>query len=194
MKDKPSKLDPFAERLDDLLTPKERGGMGQTLQEAQAQLLADGCSISLGRLSEWWSARQNRRLQEQLLGRIASGARQCKEVETQFGENPAPALDTLIKLHRVLVLQLSTQASVDPKLIAKADMMLRTVMEFQAGQTKAELEKQKLGIAERRVTVLEGNTARAKAELQKLRDPNQQLSPEERKAIVDTVDGILGIK
>src|ERR1017187_9260173 len=76
-KQKPSKLDPFAERLTQWFTPKDKGGDGLTLAAAQAQLKLDGCSVSPARLSLWWAARQQEFLRDTLLGQIASGARQC---------------------------------------------------------------------------------------------------------------------
>src|ERR1017187_2467874 len=116
-KQKPSKLDPFAERLTQWFTPKDKGGDGLTLAEAQAQLKLDGCSVSPARLSLWWAARQQEFLRDTLLGQIASGARQCAAVEKSFAKNPAPELETLIKLQRVILLNLSTQANVDPSLL-----------------------------------------------------------------------------
>lgn len=145
-KAKESKLDPFAERLDEWFGVEKK-----TLKEVQAQLALDGCSVSLSRLSEWWEARTQQKAEERLLSQIASGAQQCKEVERQFASNAAPELDTLIKLHRTLVLQMSTHAAADPRMLKLADASLRTVMEFVSGQTKAHHKERELAIAEVRL-------------------------------------------
>jgi hypothetical protein len=73
-----------------------------------------------------------------LLQQIATGAQQCKEVEEQFGENPAPELETLIKLHRVLIMKLSTQASADPgSMMETLFFAMKPVMDFAKLQDKA---------------------------------------------------------
>ena len=147
-KEKKSKLDPFAERLTQWFTPKDKGGDGLTLEQAQEQLALDGCKISTGRLSTWWESQQQEQLQVKLLGQIASGAQQCRAVEKQFGSNPAPELETLIKLHRVLILQLSTQGNANPEFLKLADQLMRTAMEFVSGQTKAAHKERELNLAE----------------------------------------------
>jgi hypothetical protein len=74
--------------------------------------------------------------EEALLAQIASGARQCKEVEKQFAENPAPALETIIKLQRVLIMKLSVQANADPALIELVAKLTKPTMEFAKLQEK----------------------------------------------------------
>ena len=153
-KEQKSKLDPFAEGLDEWL-----GILKMTLAEAQAELAKDGCHVSLSRLSSWWEARCSANLQEKLLAQIAAGASQCKDVEKTFADNPAPQMETIIKLHRVLIMQLSTQSQSNPALLQLADQLTRTALEFASGQTKAELEKQKIALANRRVKLLEQKAA-----------------------------------
>lgn len=138
-------MDPFAERLTEWFLG------GKTLAEAQEQLKQDGCSVSLGRLSEWWEARQSSRREERLLKQIASGARQCKEIAAEFAENPAPEFDTLIRLHRVLILKLSTQGNTDPEMLELVNRMMKPVVQFARLQQLAAQIK----LDERRVTLLE---------------------------------------
>jgi hypothetical protein len=65
-----------------------------------------------------------KRRPEKLLEKIALSARQCQELERQFGQNPPPKLETLLKLHRVLIFRLSTGADDQASLLqAVADMM-----------------------------------------------------------------------
>jgi hypothetical protein len=131
MKSKPSKLDAFAERLDEWFGLEKK-----TLAQVQEQLKLDGCIVSLSRLSSWWEDRQTHRMQESLLAQITSGARQCKDVETQFAATPAPELETLIKLHRVLIMKLSTQANADPSLVETIFFMMKNVLEYSKIQEK----------------------------------------------------------
>jgi hypothetical protein len=123
-KKKESKLDGYAERLDEWFLA------GKTLAEAQEQLRLDGCAVSLSRLSSWWQSRQEERLQERLLANIASGARQVKEIEGQFEKSPPPEVETIIKLQRVLIMQLSTQAQANPELIALVAKLTKPSLEY----------------------------------------------------------------
>lgn len=125
MKGKPSKLDKFAERLDEWFGLEKR-----TLAEVRDLLATEGCVVSCSRLSDWWQQREASRLQERLLGQITSGARQCKEVERAFAGNPAPELETIVKLHRVLAMQLATAGVADPALLEMAERSTRLVLEF----------------------------------------------------------------
>jgi len=135
MKNRKSILDPHAEKLSEWELEK------LTLAQMQAKLLELGCKISLGRLSEFLSRARSAQLQRTLLGQIASGARAVKEVEEQFAKNPAPGLETLIKLYRVLILKLSTQGNADPSLIDLATGMTKQAMDFEKlGLKRAELE------------------------------------------------------
>ena len=145
MKTKKSKLDQYAETLDELFAA------GKTLQEAQATLREAGCSVSLSRLSVWWSDRQSERMQERLLGQITSGARQCREVEESFGRNPAPAVETIIKLYRVLAMQFATAGVSNPELIETSERATRMVLEF----AKLEAKRADQALDERRVKLLE---------------------------------------
>jgi hypothetical protein len=151
-KAKPSKLDQFTEQLDEwfLYTAPAK-----TLAFAQEELRKDGCRVSLSQLSRWWEARQETLREEKLLGQITNGAGACKAVEKQFGEAPPPELDTLIKLHRVLVMQMSTQAATNPEMIKLADQGLRTVMEYVSGKTKAAQKERELTLAEGKFAYLQ---------------------------------------
>src|ERR1700739_4658108 len=108
----PSKLDPFAEQLDHWF-----GVENMTLAQAADRLRELGCNVTVANLSHWCRVRRQQQWQEQLLHEISSGAQQCEQVEKEFAEAAAPDMETLLKLHRVLLLQLSTQASADPQLI-----------------------------------------------------------------------------
>jgi len=142
VKARESKLDQYAASLADLEAEKK------TLKEMQAWLAEEGCVISTSTLSDYLAGQRQARLQDKLLARIANGAQQVKSVEKQFGDNPAPGLEMLIKLHRVLTLQLATQGNADPEMLKLADQLLRTAMEFASGQTKAAHKERELKLAE----------------------------------------------
>jgi hypothetical protein len=132
MKQKASKLDAYAERLQDWFIA------GQTLAQAQEQLRLDGCDVSLSRLSDWWQARQSARQEELLLSQIASGARQCHEVRAALSKSPSPEVETLIALHRTLVLKLSTQANLDPAMFKVVGSLMDRVLEWEKERGKKE--------------------------------------------------------
>ena len=138
MKSKKSKLDQFATFLLEMDDEKK------TLDEIQAWLKEEGCVVSRGGISNYLSGLRSERLQSRLLSQIASGAQQCAAVEKSFGKNPAPELETLVKLHRVLILQLSTQGNADPEYLKLADQLMRTAMEFVSGQTKLKIQEREL--------------------------------------------------
>lgn len=92
------------------------------------------------------SARRLRRLQEDLLEQIALAARHCRELEQQFGEHPAPELETLIKVHRALILNLSVQAEATPDFLKLVKDLMKPVMDWAQLQEKRrqqELAEQK---------------------------------------------------
>jgi hypothetical protein len=85
-------------------------------------------------------------VQEELLAQITHGGRLCLEIEKQFGENPAPELETLIKLYRVLILKFSLEAQVAPELFRLVTDLMKPVMEWARLQEKRrerELAEQK---------------------------------------------------
>jgi hypothetical protein len=70
------------------------------------------------------------RLQECVLEQIADGAKLCQAVERQLGQHAAPELQTIIQLHRSLVLKLSVQAEADPGLFHLVSTLMRPVIEW----------------------------------------------------------------
>jgi hypothetical protein len=70
------------------------------------------------------------RRQEQLLEQIALGAQQCREVERQLSSCPAPELETIIKLHRVLILKFSAEAKAAPEMLKLVKDLMKPVMDW----------------------------------------------------------------
>lgn len=188
MKARPNKLDRFAEQFPEWVAE------GKTLAQIQEQLKLDGCVASLSSISEYLSRLHQKELEEKLFATIATGGRMNKELSQAFERNPAPDVARLIEVTKTLVLSLQVHGVAEPKLLALANSMQQTVLNYLSGLTKAEIEKEKLAQGARRLAVLESNVSKAKAELQKLRDPKAELGEEDRKAIVDKVDEILGLK
>ena len=133
------------------------------------------------------------------------GAQQCEQVEKEFAENAAPDMETLLRLHRVLLLQLSTQASADPQLIKLVNQSMRTMLEYTQQQSREKLattlqdrreqSREKLvALQERRAVVLEEKLrlvkeeqARLEAERSKPEEPGG-LSPENLKKIREALN------
>ncbi len=70
------------------------------------------------------------RLQETLLEQIAQGATVCREIESQLRKHSAPELETIIKLHRVLVLKLSAESRAAPELLHLVATLMKPVMDW----------------------------------------------------------------
>jgi len=163
-----SKLDAYAARLEQLLNPVDEGGAGMTLQKAQESLKEDGISVALSTLSQWWSARRGRMMEERLLDRIASGAAQCREVEAELADNPAPELKTLIGLHRVLILKLATEGNADAEKLELVNRMMREVQKYarlEQLQEQNRMEDRKLKLLERKAEQAEQAEGITKSDL-----------------------------
>ena len=148
-KQKASKLDQYAETL------LEMDDQKKTLVEIQTWLKAEGVTASTGRLSEFLESLRSSRRETILLSQITSGARQTAEVEAAFQKNPAAELETLVKLHRVLILNLTTKGVANPEFLKLADQMTNTVLSFFSAKTKGAHK-------EREVTLAEAKAAEAK--------------------------------
>ena len=136
-KKRPSKLDQYAVPL------AEMEAAGKTLAEMQSWLKAEGCTVALSGISSFLSQQRSQRQQQSLLQTIASGARQCAAVEKQFSRNPAPELETLIKLQRVILLNLSTQANTTPETLDLIGNSFKAVFNLE----KLKLQRDELELA-----------------------------------------------
>jgi hypothetical protein len=85
-------------------------------------------------------------IQEQLLKQIEDGAVLCRKVEAQLRTHPAPGLETIVQLYRVLVLKLSGELQASPGVLALINALIRPVMDWERLEEKRkdrELEQQK---------------------------------------------------
>lgn len=167
-----SKLDQHAATLLDMDAQKK------TLAEMLAWLREEGVTCSASTLSRFLESQRQEQLEKQLLARISSGARQVEEMEKEFRKNPAPELETIIKLHRVLSLQLATQSQANPELIKLADQLTRTALEYTSGKTKAAQKEIELKQSERKLQILEKKAAAFDQAKEVI---SSKLSPEEQK-------------
>jgi hypothetical protein len=144
MKLRKSKFDPFAGQLLEMDRKKV------TLDEMIAWLDERGCVVTdSSTLSQWLTRERQRRLQAELLGQIATGAEQCAAVEEAFKKNPAPHVETIIKLHRLLIFNLSTKGQTHPDLVRLADKLTQTVIQFSSAQVGAGFKRRELALKER---------------------------------------------
>jgi len=127
-----SKLDPFADQLEEWFEVEKRSA-----RDAQQLLEQRGCKVSHTTVLDWWRRRQMKKLQDQLLCDIAESAQECSDLEAHFAKNPAPAIDILIKLHRVAALRLNKQGQTDPDLLRLMTILMKPVLDW------ARLEEQR---------------------------------------------------
>jgi hypothetical protein len=83
---------------------------------------------------------------QRLLERIARGAAICAQVEQQLAQHPAPGLETLIKLYRVMILKLSAQKEVDSDLLKLANDLMKPVLDW----ARLEEKRKERELAERK--------------------------------------------
>lgn len=151
-KQRASKLDQYAEQLTGWFEADKL-----TLQQAQEKLAAAGCAVSVSRLGAWWGRQQEQRLQDQILQRIASGSDTCTQIEREFTRHPAPEMETLLKVLRVMIMNLSLHGQAQPELLQLAGNLLKPVMEHLKIQERGKDRE----LEERRVKLLENKAAQA---------------------------------
>jgi len=178
-KAKKSKLDPHSAELEAWFDEKV------TLDDARARLLERfGISVSPSLLSDWWAKRQQQRLQDRVLDRITTGAAAVKQVEKQFAKDAPPEVETLIKIHRVLIMQLSLQAAANPDLLRTASECMKPVMAY----LKVQEQRADRNLEERRVAILEQKAKQAEDAEKVVSD--KKLSPEEKQQRMRAIFGM----
>lgn len=142
MKSKPSKLDQFAEKLDEWELKKF------TLDQIAGELHELGCDVSCSRLSNYLASRREQRLQEHLFTTIATGGRMQKELAAAYAKNPAPEIQQLIEVSKTLIMSLQVQGAANPEWLKLANAMQQTVLNYLSGETRAKLEARKIELSE----------------------------------------------
>lgn len=138
-KERRSKVDAYAEQLEEWFDVEKL-----SYAQARQRLKKLGCEISTSTLGHWYPIHRARRLQKQLLEQISRAADSCKEIEQQFSQNPAPAIETLIQLHRVLALKLSTEAQETPNLVRLVATLMKPLLDW----TRLEEQRKQRELAE----------------------------------------------
>ena len=67
---------------------------------------------------------------EQLLARMNQAARFCQTIREQLRQEPGPELETILQLHRLLVLKLSADAQAAPELLRLVQTLMRPLMDW----------------------------------------------------------------
>jgi hypothetical protein len=93
-------------------------------------LAKKGCQVHPSWLGRWWRARRNRSHAEELLDVIHRSAHQCLRLEKAFADGRTPDLELLIQIHRVLLLNLSADASVEPAILDRLTRVMKTILSW----------------------------------------------------------------
>lgn len=170
MKSRPSKLDRYAEQLAELEAE------GKKLADMQAWLKAEGCPVSLGRLSDFLASARQERLHQTLFGMIATGARMNNELDAQFEKNPAPEIEQLIRVTKTLISSLQVQGVANPDLLELSNTMQKTVLDF----AKLDLKREELALAQDKFEFNATREAMAKLDTLKAIKADSKLTEEEK--------------
>ncbi len=81
---------------------------------------------------------------------IQSASTSAQALEHEFTQHPPPALDTLVKFHRVLILQLGGHLEAHPAFADVLSRMLRTAAEIEREQLRTQLEQRRVELAEQK--------------------------------------------
>jgi hypothetical protein len=159
-------------------------GESHTLDETLVWLRERGVKISRSALARWLDGRRTAALHDRILRSIATGAELIRDCEREYGRNPAPSVDQLIRLFRTLVMQLAASGAADPDFLRLAAPMMSQVLEAE----RLAVKRQELLLDERRVAVLERRAAAADAAEKVAADDS--ISAEDRMARIRDIFGL----
>lgn len=148
MKARKSKLDEVAGDLEVWFRDERL-----TLAQAQERLRERGVAVSGQRLSVWWARKQEESTREAVLARVVSGRQMSTELDAQFKKHPAPEMDTIQKLLRVLVMKLAVHGELDHELLPLVQGLLKSVTDAQRvdqSERALALNQQKFDLVKRR--------------------------------------------
>lgn len=146
----PKKIESKLDRYQEQLLEMESATPPKTLADMQQWLAQEGVVVVQSTIGRFLESLRSRRAQERVLGLVATGSQQCKELDSAFAKNPAPQLETLIKLFKTLIMQLTLKGAAAPELLSLANHLTMTVCEFISGQTKAAFKERELTLDERK--------------------------------------------
>lgn len=122
----------------------------KTLAEICAWLKARKVTCSLSNVQQFLASRRGQRKRESTLGHLVRGVETGQEVQHLLVENPTPKIETIIRLFRMLSVQLSAEGAADPKLLQLANQLARTTFNFVSDQTRVGFAERKLVMAEQK--------------------------------------------
>jgi len=85
---------------------------------------------------------------DELLFRVANGSLKCKTLEQAYAINPAPELELILKLTRMLIFELATGNRPQPEYLRLVDQMTHTVAACAIGQARVGLKDREVKLAE----------------------------------------------
>lgn len=121
-KQRASRLDPYAHEL------FKMEAKNLTLLQMMRWLAKRGVKISDTALSLFLRKHRRMRADERFADLLRSSAQECRAAEKVLDHNPAPSVETLVKLFRVLILKLVKDGSLEPKYLKLADQLARTAI------------------------------------------------------------------
>jgi hypothetical protein len=161
---------------------------------------ADGDRFTKGTaLVKEWGVRCSRTAVHDLYRRYGFGWRlERGAAAAKFTENFSTYSEEQRKLVAQKLFEQASNVDCDPKTL----IMIRSLeieadklkLAERSAKTRYEMETGKLKLAERRVSLLENKMTQASAKLRELRDPKKADDADVRKAILDKVDALMGIK
>lgn len=109
--------------------------------------------------------------EEALLERLGRGADYCRKVEEHLAVCAGPELDAIMKLHRLIILKLSTQAEEKPALWEVLKDLMKPVMDW----ARLQEQRKERELAEKKY---HDQAEAAKAEAAAKDNPDATLKPE----------------
>ncbi|NBV25383.1 MAG: hypothetical protein EBS05_26150, partial [Proteobacteria bacterium] len=180
-----SKLDHFAEQLREWDEQRVPISCIKPDADTMFKRLTDlGCDTSVSRICRFLKNMRAADLRERLLDQITTAAQSCKEAEGRFRKAQPPGLNTLVKLHRVIIMQLATQSDTDPELIRLASGAMKPVLDY----AKLELRHKEFGLQQRKFALLKARAAKAD---QAEQVANSDLTPEEKQRKMREIFGLV---
>ena len=150
MNKRPNKLDAHAADLRVWLAKPEAGGENLTLDAAAQRLAARGVKGTIPSLrvciSKWWQEQRLESGRQSILDRIVSGRKVNEQIAAQFSETPAPALENILALLRVVIMQQAVEGKSDDELVKLSTIALKPILEAEKqkiSRASLELERAK---------------------------------------------------
>ncbi|HEV2693917.1 MAG TPA: hypothetical protein VG347_13570 [Verrucomicrobiae bacterium] len=137
-----SKLDPFTNELLQMDQDKT------TFDKMLEWLIGQRIKCSRNALHHFITTRRTAREHNHLLEHLAKVTAKSHVVVSHLAKNPAPQLDTIMQLLRVVATQLTAEATIDTDLIKLANQLTHTTLNFELIRLKTKLVERNLVLAE----------------------------------------------